>query len=132
MSLVRLEPGGFYIFGNHKGLRPVRVYVGRIDDAEALDRRVSQPIVHTAITSLREGMPMLGLAPFYASVLIMEPVQKTEPFDLSQLDFAANYRGWRAAFDAGHADIWEVSPSEVYNEALKNLIESNKQIRRPS
>lgn len=132
MSLVRLEPGGYYIFGSQKGLRPVRAFVGRIDEPADLDRRVNLPVVHCAVTSLRDGMPVLGMAPFYATVLMLEPAQRIEAFEMKDLDFDANYRGWRLAFNAGQAEIWEIGPGEVYNQALKHLIESGKQIRRPS
>jgi hypothetical protein len=132
MPLVRLEQGGFYRFGSHKGFRPVHVFVGRIDEPGEFANRVGQPVVSTIVMSMREGMPRVGLAPFFLSALFLDPVEPILPVDLQGSDFDENYREWRAAYEAGDADIWDIGPAEVYNKAIHNLLESRKHLRRPS
>lgn len=131
MSLIRLEAQGFYRFGSHKGLKPVDVWIGRIDEPADLGHRVGQPVVSMVITSMRPGMPRIGIAPFYLSALYPEGVAAIPPFDLGEIDFAQNYRDWRAAWETGEAQIWDVGPSEVYYTAIQAMVESKSQIRRP-
>ncbi len=132
MSLIRMDVNGFYRFGSHKGLRPVDVWVGRFDEPADLDYRVSQPVVSMVVTSMRPGMPKIGIAPFYLSALLPEGIAAIPPFDLLEVDFAQNYRDWRMAWEMGEADIWDVGPAEVYAGAIRAMVESQKQIRRPN
>lgn len=132
MSLIRLEARGFYRFGSHKGLKPVDVWIGRIDEPADLNHRVGQPVVSMVITSMRPGMPRIGIAPFYLSALFPEGVAAIPPFQLEEVDFEQNYRDWREAWEAGEAEIWDVGPSEVYYKAMHAMMESRHHIRRPT
>lgn len=132
MSLTKLEQGSFYRFGSHQGFRPVHVFVGRIDEPPELRFRVDQPVISTVILSMREGMPRIGLAPFLLSALFMDPVEPILPVDMADTDFDTNYRGWRAAWEAGEAEIWDIGPAQVYNQAMKSILASQKMIRRPN
>jgi hypothetical protein len=132
MSLIRLEAGGFYRFGSSTGLRPVDVYVGRVDEPADLGHKVGQPVVSMIVTSSRPGMPVIGLAPFYLSALFPEGVAAIPAFDLLGADFGVNYRQWRAAWDAGEAEIWDIGPAQVYRQALEALVASQNMIRRPN
>ncbi len=131
MSLIRLEPHGYYRFGSHKGLRPVDVWIGRIDEPAEFGHRVGQPVVSMVVTSTRPGLPMIGIAPFYLSALFPEGVAAIPAFPMPDLDFAQNYREWRAAWEEGEAQIWDVGPAEVYAQAIRAMAESSAQIRRP-
>jgi hypothetical protein len=131
MSLIRLEANGFYRFGSHKGLKPVDVFVGRIDEPSDLNHKVGQPVVSMVITSMRPGMPKIGIAPFYLSALFPEGVAAIPAFEMGDVDFAQNSRDWRLAWEMGEAQIWEVGPSEVYAQAIQAMLESKNQIRRP-
>lgn len=132
MSLIRLEAGGFYRFGSAAGLRPVDVFVGRVDEPSDLGHKVGQPVVSMMVTSSRPGMPMIGLAPFYLSALFPEGVAAVPPFDLRGADFAANYRQWRAAWEAGEAEIWDIGPAQMYRQAIESMVASTQMIRRPN
>ncbi len=132
MSLIRLEAGGFYRFGSVAGLRPVDVYVGRVDEPSDLGHKVGQPVVSMIVTSSRPGMPMIGLAPFYLSALFPEGVAAIPPFDLRGADFAANYRQWRGAWETGEAEIWEIGPAQMYRQAIEAMVASQSMIRRPN
>jgi hypothetical protein len=132
MALIRLEPKGFYRFGSHKGLKPVDVWIGRIDEPADFEHRVGQPVVSMVITSMRPGMPVIGIAPFYLSALFPEGVAAIPPFVMpADMDFAQNYREWRTAWEDGEAQIWDVGPSEVYVQAIRAMMEGQSQIRRP-
>lgn len=132
MSLIRLDPGGFYRFGSSTGLRPVDVYVGRIDEPADLGLKVDQPVISMVISSSRPGMPVIGFAPFYLSALLADGVAAIAPFDLGQIDFPAKYRSWRDSWDAGEAEIWSIGPAQVYRQAIEALVASQKMIRRPN
>lgn len=132
MSLIRLEAGGCYRFGSSAGLRPVDVFVGRIDEPADLAHKVGQPVVSMIVTSSRPGMPVIGLAPFYLSALFPEGVAAIPPFDLAGADFAANYRDWRAAWEAGEAEIWDIGPAQMYRQAIERMVASQSMIRRPN
>jgi hypothetical protein len=132
VSLIRLDPGGYYRFGSVKGYRPVDVFVGRIDEPAELGFKVDVPVVSMVITSSRPGLPVLGFAPFFVSALYPEGVAAIPPFDLKGVVFDRNYRDWRAKFDAGEAKVWEESPAEVYRQMLYDIAESQKNIRRPN
>lgn len=132
MPLIRLDPRGFYRFGSHKGLRPVDVWIGRIDEPAEFEHRVGQPIVSMAVTSMRPGMPLIGIASFYLSALFPDGVAAIPPFEMPQdMDFERNYRDWRNAWEAGEAQIWDIGPAEVYAQAIRAMVESRNQIRRP-
>jgi hypothetical protein len=131
MSLIRLEVGGFYRFGVQGGPRPVDVWVGRIDEPADLGHKVVQPVVSLVVTSMRPGMPLIGIAPFYLSALYGEGVAAINAFPMKVIDFAQNYADWRASWEAGEAAIWNKGPSEVYAEVIRQMAESTTQIRRP-
>lgn len=118
---------GFYRFGSRKGLRPVHLWVGRIDGPDELAGMSNEPVVSTILQSMREGMPRLGHAPFYMSALLAEPFEKVRPFDLEGQNFDAKYLEWRREWDAGDGGAWEVGPAEVYFNAIKTLMGKGKQ-----
>lgn len=132
MALIRIEAGGHYRFGSIRGLRPVDVFVGRIDEPADLGRAVDEPVVSMVVTSSRPGLPILGFAAFHLSALSDEGVAAIPPFDLKGVQFAANYRAWREAWDAGEASIWRISPAEAYREAIEAMAASARMIRRPN
>ncbi len=131
MPLIRLEAGGFYRFGTPSGPRPVDVWVGRIDEPADFQHKVGQPVVSMVVTSMRPGMPLIGVAPFYLSALYEEGTAAIPPFDLRGVDFARNYAEWRMAWEAGDAAIWDTPPSQVYAETIRSMAASTAQIRRP-
>jgi hypothetical protein len=132
VSLIRLEAGAYYRFGSSAGLRPVDVFVGRIDEPADLGMKVDQPVVSMVVTSSRPGMPVVGLAPFYLSALFPEGVAAVPPFDLLGADFGVNYRQWRAAWEAGEAEIWNIGPAQMYRQAIEAMVASQNMIRRPN
>lgn len=132
MAVIRLEAGGYYRIGSTKGLRPVDVYVVKIDEPADLDNRVDQPVISLVVTSSRPGMPIIGFAPFYMTAMAGEGAAALPPWDLKGVDGAANYRTWRAQWDAGEASIWDITPAEVYRQAIEHLAEGSKMIRRPN
>jgi hypothetical protein len=110
----------------------VDVWIGRIDEPADFEHRVGQPVISMVVTSVRPGMPTLGIAPFYLSALMPDGVAAIPPFDLPDgLDFARNYRDWRTAWEDGEAQIWDIGPAEVYAQAIRSMVESQKHIRRP-
>jgi hypothetical protein len=122
-----LAEGGFYTFGSRKGLRPVRLWVGRIDGMSELVPLPDEPVVHVSLMSMTEGMPKLGHAPFYLSALLAVPYQKVPPYDLSGMNFERQYLEWRHEWDAGVAGVWEEEPAEVYRDAIRHLMGKGKQ-----
>lgn len=122
-----MREGGFYVIGSRAGLKPVRLWVGRIDGTSELVPLVREPVVHCALMSMTEGMPWLGHAPFYMSVLLAEPLQRVVPFDLPDAGFDAEYASWRQEWDAGVASVWEIGPAEVYRDAVRFLMGMRKQ-----
>lgn len=132
MAVIKLEPGGYYRIGSSKGLRPVDVFVVQIDEPADLDYRVAEPIISMVMTSSRPGMPILGFAPFYMSAMLDEGAAALPPWDLKGIDGAANYRKWRADWDAGEAAVWDRTPAEVYRQVIESMVASSKMIRRPN
>jgi hypothetical protein len=116
----------YYSFGSAKGLKPVRVWVGRIDEPADLTGTPREPVISTIITALRDGMPFIGHAPFYLSALLSEPFQRIPPFDIDTSNFQAKYLDWRENWDLDEAGIWDIGPSEVYRDALSYLMGKKK------
>lgn len=131
MAVIRIEPGGYYRIGSSKGLRPVDVFVIRIDEPADLDYRVAEPVISMAVTSSRPGMPILGFAPFYMSAMVEEGAAALPAWDLKGIDTAANYAKWRADWEAGEAAIWNKTPAEVYRQAIESMVASGKMLRKP-
>ena len=128
MSGIRLiDERNYYSFGSARGLRPVRLWVGRIDEPQDLSGNQQEPVVSTILTSLRDGMPFIEHAPFYLSTLLAEPFQQLVPFDLELGDFQKNYIDWRELWDLGEASVWEIGPAEVYRDAMQYLMGKRKQ-----
>lgn len=117
-----LRDGRFYRFGSRAGLRPVHVYVGRIDDPADLNNLVLEPVVTTLVTSMRPEMPRLAVAPFLMSAMLMDPFESIGPFALDEFNFDESYLQWRAAFMAGDAPPWDIGPAQVYNKALRDML----------
>ncbi len=132
MSVVKLERGGYYVFGSSTGLKPVRTFVGKIDEPADLDNVVQEPVICMTLTSMREEMPVLGFAPFYLSALILEPAQKIPPFEIIETTFVQQYRRWRTHLNDEIDEIWDIPPAQVYRDAVQHLLTSGKNIRRPS
>ena len=128
MSGIRLiDERRFYSFGSAKGLKPVRLWVGRIDEPSDLSGGLQEPVISTVLTSLRDGMPFIGHAPFYLSTLLAEPFQQLVPFDLELGNFQKKYIDWREMWDLGEASIWDIGPAEVYCDAISYLMGKGKQ-----
>ena len=117
----------YYSFGSSKGLKPVRLWVGRIDEPTDLPGNLTEPVISTILTSLRDGMPFIGHAPFYLSTLLAEPFQQLPPFDLDLSNFQKKYIDWRELWEVGEASAWDVGPSEVYQDAISYLMGKGKQ-----
>ncbi|MGQ0567673.1 MAG: hypothetical protein ACT4OK_21770 [Gemmobacter sp.] len=128
MSGIRLiDERKFYSFGSAKGLKPVRLWVGRIDEPSDLTGQLQEPVVSTVVTSLRDGMPFIGHAPFLLSTLLAEPFQQLAPFELDLGNFQAQYIDWRELWDLGEASVWDIGPAEVYRDAITYLMGKGKQ-----
>jgi hypothetical protein len=128
VSGIRLiDERKYYSFGSSKGLKPVRLWVGRIDEPGDLPGRLTEPVISTILTSLRDGMPFIGHAPFHLSTLLAEPFQQVPPFDLELGNFQKKYLGWREDFDDGEASVWDIGPAEVYRDAIGYLMGMGKQ-----
>lgn len=128
MSVTSLiDEGKYYSFGSSKGLKPVRLWVGRIDEPSDLAGSLAGPVVSTVLTSLRDGMPFIGHAPFHLSALLAEPFQQVPPFDLDIGDFPKMHLQWRALWDLGEASTWDIGPAEVYRDAIRVLMGKGKQ-----
>lgn len=122
-----IDEKAYYSFGSSKGLKPVRLWVGRIDEPSDLSGDLTEPVISTVLTSLRDGMPFIGHAPFYLSTLLAEPFQQVPPFELETGNFPRKYIDWRQGFDAGEASIWDIGPAEVYRDAISYLMGKGKQ-----
>jgi len=128
MSGIRLiDEGKYYSFGSAIGLKPVRLWVGRIDEPYDLRSIRQEPVISTVVTSLRDGMPLIGHAPFYLSTLLAEPFQQLVPFEMDLADFQKQYINWREYWDLGEASVWDIGPSEVYRDAIRYLMGKGKQ-----
>jgi hypothetical protein len=117
----------YYSFGSSKGLKPVRLWVGRIDEPSDLRGNLQEPVISTILTSLRDGMPFIGHAPFHLSTLLAEPFQQVLPFDLELGNFQKKYIEWRELWDLGEASVWDIGPAEVYRDAISYLMGKGKQ-----
>lgn len=117
----------YYSFGSAKGLKPVRLWVGRIDEPGDLSGRLTEPVVSTVLTSLRDGMPFIGHAPFHLSTLLAEPFQQIPLFDLELGNFQKKYLAWREDWDDGEVSVWDIGPAEVYRDAINYLMGKGKQ-----
>jgi hypothetical protein len=128
VSGIRLiDERKYYSFGSGKGLKPVRLWVGRIDEPSDLSGNLQEPVVSTILTSLRDGMPFIGHAPFYLSTLLAEPFQQLVPFELDLGNFQKKYIEWRELWDLGEASAWDIGPAEVYRDAITYLMGKGKQ-----
>ena len=128
MSGIRLiDEKKYYSFGSAKGLKPVRLWVGRIDEPGDLRGILTEPVISTVLTSLRDGMPFIAHAPFHLSTLLAEPFQQIPPFELDLGDFQKNYLAWREDWDDGETSIWSISPAEVYRDAISYLMGKARQ-----
>ncbi len=128
MSGIRLiDERKFYSFGSVKGLKPVRLWVGRIDEPHDLSGGLKEPVISTMLTSLRDGMPFIEHAPFYLSTLLAEPFQQLLPFDLELGNFQKKYLEWREYWDLGETSVWDIGPAEVYRDAISYLMGMGKQ-----
>ena len=128
MSGIRLiDEKAYYSFGSAKGLKPVRLWVGRIDEPADLAGTHQEPVVSAMVTALRDGMPFIGHAPFFLSTLLAEPFQQIAPFVLDLADFPKKYIEWRQGWDAGDAIVWHIGPAEVYRDAINYLMGKGKQ-----
>ena len=117
----------FYSFGSSKGLKPVRLWVGRIDEPADLPGKLQEPVISTILTSLRDGMPFIGHAPFHLSVLLAEPFQQVQPFELELGNFQKKYLDWRQGWGDGEAGVWDIGPAEVYRDAIGFLMGMGQQ-----
>lgn len=122
-----LQEKAFFSIGSHKGFKPVRIWIGRIDEPADLSGGLNEPVLSTIITALRDGMPFIAHAPFRLSTLLVEPYQKLPPFDLDTSEFRQKYIGWREDWDDKEASIWDIGPAEVYHDALQYLMGKRKQ-----
>jgi hypothetical protein len=122
----QIEERRFYRFGSRKGHRPVRLWVGRIDGERDLGA-TTEPVASCVVTSLTEGMPRLGHAPFYLSTMLADPFEPVPPFDLANLTFDAQYLSWRRDWDAGEGEAWDIGPAEVYHDAIRHLMAVGRQ-----
>lgn len=125
--MLRIDPlheGEFWRFGSLKARRPVHVWIGRIDEPSSLGNGAIEPIVSCVVVSMREGMPVLGHAPFWLSAMLSDPHEKMDPFEISVARFTDKYRDWRRAWNAGHSSAWEDGPAEVFYNAIGSLLES--------
>lgn len=116
----------FWRFGSLRARRPVHVWIGRIDEPADLGGNAIEPIVSCIVVSMKEGMPVLGHAPFFLSAMLSDPHEKIEAFDISKVNFADKYRDWRRAWNAGNASAWEDGPAEVFYQAIGSLLEKGK------
>jgi hypothetical protein len=128
MSAISLiDERKYYSFGSAKGLKPVRLWVGKIDEPGDLTGNMQEPVVSTVVTSLRDGMPFIGHAPFRLSALLAEPFQQLVPFELELGNFQKKYVEWRELWDLGEASVWDIGPAEVYRDAISYLMGKGKQ-----
>lgn len=122
-----LEEKAFFSFGSRKGLKPVRVWIGRIDEPADLGGTITEPVLSTMVTSLRDGMPYLAHAPFRLSAMLADPYQKLQPFDLDTSEFRQSYAEWRDSWENDENSVWSIGPAEVYRDALRYLMGQRKQ-----
>ncbi len=113
----------FHRFGSLTGLKPVHVWIGKIDEPADLKGWVTEPVVSCLIRSLREGMPEITHAPIFLSAMLMDPHEKIAPFDLGGSEFFDRYGEWRAAVETDNATGWTMPPAEVYNDAMRALLQ---------
>lgn len=117
----------FYRYGSLKPVKPVQVWVGRIDEPADLGGKGEEPVVSCIVMSLRPGMPRIGHAPFTLSAMLIDPHEAIAPFDISEVQFADRYRDWRRAWDDGSGGAWEIGPAEAYAQAIRSLVQRGQQ-----
>ncbi len=122
-----LEERGFYRYGSLRARAPVHVWIGRIDEPGDLKNGAIEPVVGCIVMSMREGMPILGHAPFLLSAMLSDPHEKIAPLPGAPIaTFDMKYRDWRREWDAGNASAWEDGPAEVYYQAIGALLEGKQ------